>query len=111
MRHRCVQCRPVTIDEAAHFLHNRVVLILRPGEGMFGHRTRRDFLVSSASLAGAALFGSAMPQRGKSATTKGPNDFIIVEGQRDIWELSGRTRIREEAQRWPLTNFIVPRLI
>src|SRR5947209_1887069 len=69
--------------------------------------TRRDFF----SGVGIAVLASAMPRRGGAATTKGPNDFIIVEGHRDIWELSGRTRIKEEAQRWPLTNFIVPRLI
>src|SRR5215813_4237974 len=62
--------------------------------------SRRDFF----SLAGASALARA-------ATTKGPNDFIIVEGHRDIWEQSGRTRIKEEAQHWPLANFIVPRLI
>jgi membrane dipeptidase len=71
---------------------------------MFGSGTRREFL-SAAGLA------CAMARQGEAATSKGPNDFIIVEGHRDIWELSGRTRIKEDAQRWPLTNFIVPRLI
>src|SRR5262249_30071153 len=47
----------------------------------------------------------------RAATSKGPNDFIIVEGHRDIWEQSGRTRLKEDAQHWPLANFIVPRLI
>jgi membrane dipeptidase len=72
---------------------------------MFGQGTRRDFFVC------AGLLASAMPRLGKSATSKGPNDFIIVEGHRDIWELSGRTRIKEDAQRLPLTNFIIPRMI
>src|SRR4051794_7004953 len=67
--------------------------------------TRRIF------FSGASLLVTALSRRGSSATSKGPNDFIIVEGHRDIWELSGRTRIKEEAQRWPLTNFIIPRLI
>jgi hypothetical protein len=57
------------------------------------------------------MLASATVQRGRSATTKGPHDFVIVEGHRDIWEQSGRTRIREEAQRWPIANFIAPRLI
>src|SRR5437899_12677257 len=67
--------------------------------------TRRDFFL------GAGLLATAMPRLGRSATAKGPNDFIIVEGHRDIWELSGRTRIKEDAQRLPLTNFIIPRMI
>ncbi len=34
-----------------------------------------------------------------------------MEGHRDIWEQSGRTRLKEEAQHWPIANFIAPRLI
>ena len=73
--------------------------------------TRRDFFSSSAAITGAGLLASAAAPRGKGATTKSPHDFIIVEGHRDIWEQSGRTRLREEAQHWPITNFIAPRLI
>ena len=62
----------------------------------------------SLSLMGAGLLAS---QAASAATTKGPQDFVVVEGHRDIWELSGRTRLKDEAQRSPLTNFIVPRLI
>src|SRR5215813_1455004 len=72
--------------------------------------SRRDFFSQSRSLLGAGLLAAA-PRRGHAATTKGPHDFIIVEGHRDIWEQSGRTRLKEEAQHWPLANFIVPRLI
>lgn len=78
---------------------------------MFQHGTRRHFFLRAGSLAGAGLLASAIGRQGKSATTKGPGDFIIVEGHRDIWEQSGRTRLREEAQHWPIANFIVPRLI
>src|SRR5437016_2011198 len=78
---------------------------------MFPNVTRRDFISRTCSLAGAGLLASAAAQRGTPATTKGPHDFVIVEGHRDIWEQSGRTRLKEEAQRWPLANFIVPRLI
>src|SRR5215475_5505098 len=67
--------------------------------------TRREL------FCGAGLLGSSLARRAVSATSKGPGDFIIVEGHRDIWEMSGRTRLREEAQRLPLSNFIVPRLI
>ncbi len=73
---------------------------------MFSHRTRRQFFAQ----AGAGLL-AATRRQAKSATSKGPNDFIIVEGHRDIWELSGRTRLREAAQHLPIANFLVPRLI
>src|SRR5215471_14264305 len=69
--------------------------------------SRRDF----GSLIGAGLITAATPRSATPATSKGPSDFIIVEGHRDIWEQSGRTRIQEEAQHWPLANFIVPGLI
>ena len=36
--------------------------------------------------------------RGQSATTKGPHDFVIVEGHYDIWEISARTRLHGEAK-------------
>src|SRR5712691_8212247 len=78
---------------------------------MFPKGTRRDFFRHSGPLAGAALLGSALPPRARAATTKGPHDFVIVEGHRDIWEQSGRTRLKEEAQHWPIANFIAPRLI
>src|SRR6266851_1043856 len=78
---------------------------------MFPNVTRRDFFSRTCSLAGAGLLASTIAQQGRSATTKGPHDFVIVEGHRDIWEQSGRTRLKEEAQHWPIANFIAPRLI
>jgi membrane dipeptidase len=63
--------------------------------------SRRDWLIAAGMLAGTS----------RAAAAKGPNDFVIVEGHRDIWEQSGRTRLREEAQHWPIANFIAPRLI
>src|SRR5258705_4855825 len=78
---------------------------------MLNKGTRRDFLSNAGMVGGTGWLASAMSRAGKAATTKGPNDFVIVEGHRDIWELIGRTRLREEAQRLPLTNFIVPSLI
>ena len=52
------------------------------------------------------------PTKSSAVTSKGPHDFVIVEGHRDIWEISGRTRIRnEEPQRYPISNFLLPRLI
>jgi len=70
--------------------------------------TRRDFIARSVLGAGAI----ALPGKVGGVTSKGPHDFTIVEGHRDIWELSGRTRIRgEEAQHYPISNFLAPRLI
>src|SRR6516225_7103673 len=77
---------------------------------MFRSISRRDFFSQGGSLLGASLLAAA-PGLGRTATTKGPHDFVIVEGHRDIWELSGRTRLKDAAQHLPLTNFIVPRLI
>src|ERR1041384_7385855 len=78
---------------------------------MFQKGTRRDFFWRTGSIAGAGLLTSALPKPARAATTKGPHDFVIVEGHRDIWEQSGRTRLKEEAQHWPIANFIAPRLI
>lgn len=58
--------------------------------------TRRSFLMQSAALAAAA---------------KRPPDYILVEGHRDIWELSDRFKIRDPKQHSPLRDFLVPRLI
>jgi hypothetical protein len=73
--------------------------------------TRRDFLASSGSLIGAGLLVSSASRPGKAGATKGPHDFVIVEGHRDIWELSGRIRLPEKEQHSPITNFLTPRLI
>ena len=78
---------------------------------MFPKATRRNFLSRTGSFIGASALASAIAQQGRSATTKGPHDFVIVEGHRDIWEQSGRTRLKEETQHWPIANFIAPRLI
>src|SRR5262249_28579210 len=78
-------------------------------EFMFRNVSRRNFFAQSASLIGASLL--ALPRQNQAATTKGPSDFVIVEGHRDIWEQSGRTRLKDEAQHWPISNFIAPRLI
>lgn len=50
--------------------------------------TRRDALTF---IAGGALLAGA--RRAESATTKGPHDVVIVEGHRDIWETTARTRL------------------
>lgn len=81
---------------------------------MTGKSTRRDFLAQAGTLAGAgaAALSAALPQQqARAATTKGPHDFVIVEGHRDMWELSGRTRLPGADQHLPITNFLAPRLI
>lgn len=40
-----------------------------------------------------------------------PQDFIIVEGHRDIWEFNDRFAIRNKGQDSPLKDFLLPRLI
>jgi hypothetical protein len=67
--------------------------------------TRRRFLAqSAAAAAGSALVPAATPERR-------PQDYIVVEGHRDIWELNDRFKLRDKAQHSPLRDFIVPRLI
>jgi membrane dipeptidase len=79
---------------------------------MPGKDTRREFFARAGSLAAAgALMKTAAEQEASAATTKGPHDFVIVEGHRDMWELSGRTRLKEPEQHLPITNFLAPRLI
>jgi len=40
-----------------------------------------------------------------------PHDYIIVEGHRDIWELSDRLRLDDASQDSPIRDFLAPRLI
>jgi membrane dipeptidase len=40
-----------------------------------------------------------------------PANYIIVEGHRDIWELSDRFRLPDKGQHAPVRDFLVPRLI
>ena len=78
---------------------------------MFGRRTRREFLSQAGALAAAGAIAASLPQRAGAATTKGPHDFAIVEGHRDMWEISGRTRLPGADNHLPITSHLVPRLI
>ena len=41
-----------------------------------------------------APIAAGLPEQGaRAATAKGPHDFVIVEGHRDMWEISARTRL------------------
>jgi membrane dipeptidase len=78
---------------------------------MQNYETRRSFLGRSTALAGGATLAGLVPSRTSAAATKNPNDFIIVEGHRDIWEFNGRFAIKDKSQSSPLRDFIAPRLI
>jgi membrane dipeptidase len=78
---------------------------------MEDRQTRRDFLKTSGALAGAGLASAALPGALRGATTKGPHDFVIVEGHRDMYELTARTRLPGANQHLPITNFLAQRLI
>jgi membrane dipeptidase len=60
--------------------------------------TRRSF------LAGALLARAA-------AAAKRPQDYIIVEGHRDIWEFNDRFKLRDKSPQSPLRDHLLPRLI
>lgn len=75
--------------------------------------TRRRFLQKSfAAAIGAGfipdLFSSGISRK---VGNKGPYDFMIVEGHRDIWEFNARFALRDETQNSPLRDFILPRLL
>jgi membrane dipeptidase len=54
----------------------------------------------------------ASSARSNAATvSRNPHDYVIVEGHRDIWELTDRLRLRVKSQNSPLSDFLVPRLI
>jgi membrane dipeptidase len=40
-----------------------------------------------------------------------PNEYIIVEGHRDIWEFNDRFALNDKSQHSPLRDFLLPRLI
>jgi len=44
-------------------------------------------------------------------TRRDPHDYLIVEGHRDIWELSDRFMVRDASQHSPIRDFLAPRLI
>ncbi len=71
--------------------------------------TRRGFVERSAVALGTGLVTGAWS---KTATAAGPpNDYIIVEGHRDIWELSDRLKLRDPSQQSPMRDHLVPRLL
>ncbi|MFC2124901.1 dipeptidase [Bacteroidota bacterium] len=74
---------------------------------------RREFLSKSGvAMAGISL-GCKFQINNQivSEKNKGPHDFIIVEGHRDIWEFNDRFSIRKKSQNSPLKDYLLPRLI
>jgi len=74
---------------------------------------RREFLQRSGTvLAGIGLSSHFHPIRSKiNPKSKGPYDYVIVEGHRDIWEFNDRFSLGEDSQNSPLRDFILPRLL
>jgi membrane dipeptidase len=46
-----------------------------------------------------------------NAASNNPNDYIIVEGHRDIWEFNARFALKDKSQWNPMHDFVAPRLI
>ena len=79
---------------------------------MSGNSTRRDFLSRAGSLAAAGAIAASLPERpARAAISKGPRDFVIVEGHRDMWELSARTRLPGADNHTPITTHLLPRMV
>ncbi len=72
--------------------------------------TRRQFLSRSGALAGGCVLGGSLSRAAALAPGR-PGDYVIVEGHRDIWELSDRFGLRDKSQNSPVRDFLVPRLI
>lgn len=76
---------------------------------MLEQSSRREFLCRSGSVVTGALLSGAVPR--SSSAARRPGDYIIVEGHRDIWELSDRFKLPDKSQHSPVRDFLVPRLI
>ncbi len=70
--------------------------------------SRRDFLSHSGVALGGAFAGAAQKV---AAAARDPHDYVIVEGHRDIWELSDRFRLKDKSQHSPIRDYLAPRLI
>jgi membrane dipeptidase len=54
---------------------------------------------------------AAFPRCARAASVKGPHDYLIVEGHRDIWEFNDRFRLTPRAKTAPLRDHLLPRLL
>jgi membrane dipeptidase len=71
--------------------------------------SRRDFLARAAALAAGASLLPASPAARRQGGR--PQDYIVVEGHRDIWEFNDRFELGGRTQRSPLRDFLLPRLV
>ena len=80
---------------------------------MKNRTTRREFIARSSAGASGVMAGGAFLSKTKlfAGNVKGPHDFIIVEGHRDIWEFNDRFALRDKTQNSPLRDFLLPRLL
>src|SRR5215510_6497675 len=76
---------------------------------MSTHVNRRRFLSRSGAVVGGAILEGM--RRHLAAASRTPSDYVIVEGHRDIWELSDRFKVKDPSQHFPIRDFMVPRMI
>ena len=74
---------------------------------------RRQFLQKSGmTVTGLAMASPFLNLRNARAQAKkGPHDYIIVEGHRDIWEFNDRFALHDRSQNSPLRDFLLQRLL
>ncbi len=72
--------------------------------------SRRKFLTRSSASMAFGLLGASIPKPA-AAAGKGPYDYIIVEGHRDIWEFNDRARLTRRAKTAPLKDHLLQRLL
>jgi membrane dipeptidase len=73
--------------------------------------TRRKYLADSGGSLGAAWLAAMTPARAQAPANKGPYDYLIVEGHRDIWEFNDRFRLTRRAKTSVLKDHLLPRLL
>ena len=69
--------------------------------------TRRSFIAASTLCVG----GVSEARGNREQSSKGPHEFIIVEGHRDIWEFNDRFGLREPSQNSPRIFHVRPGLL
>jgi len=74
---------------------------------------RREFI----SYSGMGMAGIFMNHKDRGlkklqkVSAGNPQEYIIVEGHRDIWEFNDRFALNDRSQHSPLRDFLLPRLI
>jgi len=75
--------------------------------------TRREFITKSGSAVRGSMLGAMVIDNAVnySGSQRGPYDFLIVEGHRDIWEFNDRFGTGRKSQNSPLRDYLLPRLL